>query len=332
MSDTDVIRDRAARADQAAAIRAQGFASLASSCESCATALSTFSTQAEGRADSLGGVWQPWGTQVPDNAKNVPDIADAPLSIDEFIAWNETTALRDLATASNPDALDGGQAVVLAQVALSRYADTQGLALTYGIGTSTQSQSLQTLNSRFSLKADNRELEALATWGIDQEHLENGTLLPTLEVSDETGEKLAASTELSDSVARWDCVAQSLPTAQLKNHVISDASIKADELFSRVDKTLKNGATDTRAMRCSIDTSSADAIFLTLIEADLHLVNTSDEGLRTIGIQAALDDIRSWMGVATMSSLPLPTPVPAKGTDDSQSSQSVARTESGQSN
>lgn len=168
--------------------------------------------------------------------------------------------------------------------------------------------------------------------GIDQEHLENGTLLPTLEVSDETGEKLAASTELSDSVARWDCVAQSLPTAQLKNHVISDASIKADELFSRVDKTLKNGATDTRAMRCSIDTSSADAIFLTLIEADLHLVNTSDEDLRTIGIQAALDDIRSWMGVATMSSLPLPTPVPAEGTDDSQSSQSVARTKSGQSN
>ena len=332
MSDTDIIRDRAARADQAAAIRAQSFASLASSCESCATALSTFSTQAQGRANSLGGVWQPWGTQVPDNAKNVPDIADAPLSIDEFIAWNETTALRDLATASNPDALDGGQAVALTQVALSRYADTQGLALTYGIGTRMQSQSLQTLNSRFSMKTDNRELAALATWGIGQEHLENGTMLPTLEKSDETGEKLAASPELSDSVARWDCVAQSLPTAQLKNQVISDASIKADELFSRVDETLKNGATDTRAMRCSIDTSSADAIFLTLIEADLHLVNTSDESLRTIGIQAALDDIRSWMGVATMSSLPLPTPVPAEGTDDSPSSQSVARTESGQSN
>ena len=317
MSDTDVVRDRAARADQAAAIRAQGFASLASSCESCATALSTFSTQAQGRADSLGGVWEPWGTQVPDNTENVPDIADAPLSIDEFIAWNETTALRDLATASNPEALDGGQAVALAQVALSRYADTQGLALTYGIGESTQSLSLQTLNSRFSLKTDNKDLEELATWGLDQEQLENGTLMPTLEVSDETGEKLAVSTELSDSVARWDCVAQSLPAAQLKNQVISDASIKADELFSRVDATLENGATDTRAMRCSIDTSSADAIFSTPIEADLHLVNTSDEGLRTIGIQAALDDIRSWMGAATMSSLPLPTPVPAEGTDNS---------------
>lgn len=286
------IRDTAARTESASAARAKALAADASACPQCAEVLTSVAANSTARLEALGGVWDPWGGEVPKGAKNVPPVADAPLEVAEFASWLATTARRDLAAAADSEETSASDALVLASTALGRYRSALALSRVYGVSLDAESTAVSNLNDRLRSIAGEDSLALLGTWGLDPQAFASGSALPPLDLS--AAKKLGESTELAETITSWDCAAQSLPRVQALTDSIPNASSSADSLFSRVDRALIAGAQDRRLVRCAFSDLDAAALGNGLIAADLHLLASDDTTVRLIGVRAALEDLISW--------------------------------------
>ncbi len=295
----DAIRDTAARTESAAADRAADLATNATSCPACAEVLTSIASNSRSRLEAFGGVWDPWNGNPPKGAQTVPAVASAPVTVDEFASWLAQTARRDLAAAADPEETASTDALALATAALGRYRSAQALASVYGLSIDEGGAAVSDLNERLRSIAGSDSLSLLGTWGLDPDALASGALLAAPDLSKDTA--LGDSAELAESIASWDCAAQSLPRAQLVAQSVSDASTRQDVLFSRVDALLSAGATDERTLRCSLDDLDATSLANALIAADLHLLDSDDATVRTIGARAALEDLGNWTNGADAS-------------------------------
>lgn len=288
----EALRDAAARTESAAAERAAALAEDAVSCPQCEQVLSLVAANSRSREEALGGVWSPWGDSAPEGAEQVPPVADAPVSVEEFASWLASTARRDLAAAADPSRLEPANARALASAALGRYRSALDLAGVFEVDLDSHNAEVADLNARLRSIVGSRPVDVLGTWGLDPQALSTGSALPEPELPAAGG--LAESAELAEAIASWDCTAQSLPKAQLIAESIDDAEARAHELFSRVDRYLAAGAVDSRTLRCTVDALDAASLATGLLAADLHLLASDDETMRLIGVHAALEDLEAW--------------------------------------
>lgn len=290
----EAARDRAARTEAAAAQRAEILAQNASSCPQCADALAKVSQDSSTRLDAIGGVWDPWQADTPDNAEDVPPLTQAPVTVEGFTSWLAQTARRDLAIAADPQQTSAADSRAFAGVALGRYQSALQLADAYGISLDSDSQGVTDLADRLEQIAGNGSRAALVSWGLDSRTLADAPLLASADLTQDA-EAVAQSVEFSDAVSTWDCVAQSLPAAQLVSGSVADASMLADRLLARVDSYLAAGVSDTRSLRCTIDSSSATAIASALVGADVRALSSDDAQIRLVGAAEALADLDTWV-------------------------------------
>lgn len=290
----EAARDRAARTEAAAAQRAEILARNASSCPQCADALAKLVQDSSTRLDAVGGVWDPWQGNAPDNADNVPPLTEAPVTVEGLTSWLAQTATRDLAIAADPLQTSVADSRAFAGIALGRYQSALQLANAYGISLNSDSQRVTDLADRLEHIAGSGSRAALVTWGLDSQTLANAPLLAAPDLTQDA-EAVAQSAELSDAVSAWDCAAQSLPAAQLVSGSVADASALADRLLTKVDSYLAAGVPDTRSLRCTIDSSSTTAIASALVRADVRALSSDNAQIRLVGAAEALADLDTWV-------------------------------------
>lgn len=302
----EAARDQAARSEFALAKRTRQLEELVdeSLCAQCGQVLTSITSASSTRLEKLGGMWDPWAdedttAQSAAVDTGTADAADAPQQVKELISWMILTAQRDLSHSSDPDISDTTQALALARIGLGRYLDAIDLASAYDITPDAGQATVGELNARLdsvtstpTLIGPNPPLPAgLASWFLNSTQLNSATALEQMDFSGESQNAFSTSTELSQTVATWDCVAQTLPRTQVVDANISDASTQADRLLTRSSRYLNAGAADTRTVRCRLASSDPNELANDLIDANLSLLASDSHQVRLAGLHAALEDI-----------------------------------------
>lgn len=307
---TALLRDEAARTESAAAARADSLAALATQCADCRTTLEAVATDSRTRLGVLGGVWDPWGGDTPSDAQAPDPVADAPMTPQVFVSWLAATARRDLRLVAEDPSVDADDARTLASAAVGRLRSAQALAAVYDVSTNAGDTMLEELNDRLDAVAGTDTTGGWSlsgTWGAaDAQSGGNAPASPAPSASQGDGDSqsdsdsasplpsqnadVQTSAELAQAVRTWDCVAQTLPRAQVVDHSLDDASDKADLLLTRATAVLATGVADTRAQRCRLADSKLADLEDQLVAADLGLL-TSDSGtVRGLGVRFVLED------------------------------------------
>lgn len=307
---TALLRDEAARTESAAASRADSLAALATQCADCRTTLEAVAKDSRTRLGVLGGVWDPWGGDTPSDAQAPDPVADAPMTPQVFVSWLAATARRDLRSIAENPSVDADDARTLASAAVGRLRSAQALAEVYGVSTDAGDTMLEELNARLDAVAGTDTTRGWSLGGTpgDADAQSGGgtaaSPAPSASQGDDDGESdsdsasplpsqnadVQTSAELAQAVRTWDCVAQTLPRAQVVDHSLDDASDKADLLLTRATAVLATGVADTRAQRCRLADSGLADLEDQLVAADLGLL-TSDSGtVRGLGVRFVLED------------------------------------------
>ncbi|MDC4233016.1 hypothetical protein M3T53_04730 [Actinomyces sp. B33] len=294
LSGAAAVRDRAARTEDATASRAARLRADVdeSACIGCAAALDAVASGSQERVEALGGMWDPWPQGPPDGVEPPAPSADAPMGVGAFVSWLVDSAERDLDRAADPAVLEGDQARVLALVALSRYESALVLADAYGLPLGSGEDDVRAAVARQAAVA--LADPAVDTWGLEALASGGGALLPAVDYEQDAS--TPSSEHLSAAIGVWDCVAQSLPRAEVVDEEVAGAVTTADLLLRRVDDALSSGAADTRVLRCSPPAATAAGLAAALIDADLSLLDSDSRAVRLTGVHAALDDVRRWRG------------------------------------
>ena len=286
-----VVRDSVARTESAALSRATALADSATECESCRALFTSVATASRERLAQVGGVWDPWeGREVSADAPQPRAVADAPVDVREFAAWLAASARRDLVAVADPAVASRDQAVTVASVALARYAQALRLADELNFSVDEASASVGREAQRVAALFPG---EALPAWVI----LPSSVSWDLPESSSST--LWADQPEVGEAMRRWDCIAQSLPRAQVVEERVSSAASAANDLLRRVDEASARGGADRRELRCSFPASSAEDYARGLLEADFALMGAASsqpvaQGVRLLGARSAWEDVRTW--------------------------------------
>lgn len=301
---TALLRDEAARTESAAASRAESLAELATRCTDCRTTLEAVASDSTTRLAALGGVWDPWGGQTPEDAQSVAPVADAPMTPEVFISWLAATARRDLRSVSEDTSVDADDARTLASAAVGRLRSAQALAEVYDVSLDSGDSTLAVLTDRLDalLGSDTTGGWSLADPTADGD-AQSGGDSPTSSASpgstadaDDASPlpsddaDVQASEQLAQAVRTWDCVAQTLPRAQVVDKTLDDASDTADVLLTRATAVLDTGVSDTRAQRCRLSDSDLGNLEDLLVSADLDLLTSDSATVRELGVRFVLED------------------------------------------
>ncbi|QPK81822.1 hypothetical protein G7Y41_03085 [Schaalia sp. ZJ405] len=311
-------RDAAARTEIALSERVTELSSLvdAKRCATCADALSTVSDGAHDRLQALGGA----GEAAANNA--VP-LADAPEKISGIVSWMIATAQRDLSHAADPSIANAEQALALTRIALDRHRAAKELAAAYTLDTDAGIPEVSAIASRMDLISQG--IPTTFTWLLNADDVKKQSVLPPVDLA-KSAQSLADSTELSQAISVWDCVAQTTPQSlrtslseaeggasdPAVSSTASQANALMDHLLTRSASYLEAGAADSRTLRCSAgslltdgESTAADshdesesAVRATLarkaLDADLSLLSSDVADIRLIGIRCALEDMDLW--------------------------------------
>lgn len=311
---TALVRDQAARTESAAASRAQSLAALATGCAPCRATLESVAQDSRTRLEALGGVWDPWGGTTPEDAQSVAPVADAPMTPQAFISWMAASARRDLESVSTDTSVDADDARTLASAAVGRLRSAQALADTYGVTLDAGDTTVQELADRITtlLGSDTTGGWSLGGTSGDGDSQSGGDTADA-SASPSTGDgasplpsqdaDVQGSAELAQAVRTWDCVAQTLPRAQVVDKSLDDASAKADVLLTRATAVLDTGVADTRAQRCRLADSGLDDLEDLLISTDLDLFSSDSTTVRGLGMRFVLEDA-NFLGADTGNALP----------------------------
>lgn len=301
---TALLRDEAARTESAAASRAESLAELATRCTDCRTTLEAVASDSTTRLAALGGVWDPWGGGTPEDAQSVAPVADAPMTPEVFISWLAATARRDLRSVSEDTSVDADDARTLASAAVGRLRSAQALAEVYDVSLDSGDSTLAVLTDRLDalLGSDTTGGWSLADPTADGD-AQSGGDSPTSSASpgstadaDDASPlpsddaDVQASEQLAQAVRTWDCVAQTLPRAQVVDKTLDDASDTADVLLTRATAVLDTGVSDTRAQRCRLSDSDLGNLEDLLVSADLDLLTSDSATVRELGVRFVLED------------------------------------------
>lgn len=311
---TAALRDAAARTEDAAAERADSLARLATQCEECRAALTAVAKDSRTRLQALGGVWDPWGTTTPEGAESVDPVADAPMTPEVFVSWLAATAERDLRAVSTDTAVKADDARTLASAAVGRLRSAHTLASVYGVSLDAGDATLTELTDRIDalLGADAPGGWSLGAGSGNGDAQSGSSASPSPSAPDASASPssipsenadVQRSEQLSGAVRTWDCVAQTLPRAQVVDKTLDDASDKADVLLARATAVLDSGVADTRAQRCRLKDSKLDHLGDLLVSADLELFTSDSATVRGLGMRFVTQDA-TLLGASTGDALP----------------------------
>ncbi len=323
------IRDVAARTDAAAASRAEELSAKATACEQCRSALDSLAADSTTRLTALGGLWDPWNGETPEGAESPAPVADAPVDPSTLAAWLAASATRDLEAVASDRDISGDEARGIAAVATGRLASAEKLAAAYGVtiedgsdqvnaaiermrvaltgasramsfGAEAGAQSSPESSSSASVTSANAGQNA--GWNLDGGAASTPSPSPLPSDSDD----VSSSEQLSEAVRTWDCAAQTLPSLQVVDNAIQDASTRSDVLLTRATSVLAVGVADTREQRCRLNAIDAAGVDTDILGADLDLFTSDSTAVRAIGVQMISEDVQTWLdlGDSGLSAVP----------------------------
>ncbi|HHT40473.1 MAG TPA: hypothetical protein GX000_02350 [Actinomyces sp.] len=250
-------------------------------CEQCANYQKTFAAHAQERAQTLGGLWDPWEGDIPEGAPVPPEVPASARSWDELAEFMVTSGLKDLRDVNK--LTDEDDRLAVAAVAAGRIADGFKLGSFAGV-----------------------EDADVATW-VDPVMSHPMDPVPL------TSEEQDA---LADAVRQWDCAAQLIPLYTATDD--SDTPIselrgraQVQDLLNLSSGVLAADVPDRRVPSCvgtfestasSDDTKPIERVISQLTAANLKLyvahpqlmVAGVDTGANPLPLAVLVENLRYW--------------------------------------
>lgn len=293
LSESELLRQDLIASESAVAARAHELAVKSSTCVQCSEVAQSISDNAQSRVEALGGVWQPWPSDLPQSAlvERPWPAPEAPLLPAEFAAWMSATAYEDLQRVLHSSVSAEERPAALASSA-SRLVAAQRLASAFGFDID------EALVAKFRSEVESSlpdEVDEWRSWDVSASRADS----PQSEaVSEDSPQSMLAQSGESEALARalsaWDCAAQALPAAGLAADRVDFANTSANALLTRVSMVSNAFETDTRPIRCVTSGESLPAIASNVLRSDLMLLTTSEHELQDWAEDALLSDIETW--------------------------------------
>lgn len=287
---TQLTLQQVVRNDVAVSESLEGIQGDCKDCESMSEILGEHSTQ---RAEILGGLWDPWGDDVPADAPMPPSVPEASKTWDELAQTMVKTALVDFGTAAQLQ--DETDRLAASSVAVGRMGDGIRLARAAGI-----------------------ESSEVDSWmaPVDQLSVTDTQLTADMEQ------------DLAASVQQWDCAAQLIPlyTASQDEDTTAAKELtgraQVEDLLTASTQVLSAGVPDQRSQSCvgSFESSPAGqgddpltqvenqliATNLTLYAKypDLYLSQVKVSESRSLPMQMILNQVLTWSSLSALPATP----------------------------
>lgn len=308
LDEAATLRDQVARHEAATIQRATELQAKAATCADCQTAATSIIEGAKARLEAIGGIWEPWPADTPQSWVEQPaPIAEAPLDPQAFAQWLGASARHDMNAALErhrhaPQVVSTEQVVPILALGAGRALEAWTLASAYGVDLDTDALQLAALIDRASY-LPSESPDDRAQWVLTA--TDSAPRLPDDQSTfDEALRKaLTESTQASEAVRTWDCVAQTLPHLDIAVAPISNAEIYADVLLTRSTDLLAKGVTDTRQLRCEFDVTQASELARQVLAADMAMALSESPEVSSLGVELMLTDVHQWSGVISSADL-----------------------------
>ncbi|WP_072341845.1 hypothetical protein [Actinomyces urinae] len=254
-------------------------------CQPCMDFAADLGEKSKQRSELLGGLWEPWGENVPDGAPLPDPVPQAGSTWAELTDFIIGTATADLAAATELDSKQDQLAA--ASVAAGRLAD--GLKL-----------------------SDLLEVQPTLPTFVTP------TGEPRMEVAGRSDLK-----NLGEVAAQWDCAAQWIAyygagdDADGPSAIEVAARAQVDDLVAFSQRTISAGAPDQRALSCLAPASDEDQTGLSGTENKLFATNLAflldhpylalpgeDDEQNPLAFEALTAQLTSWVSIGNVPATP----------------------------
>lgn len=254
-------------------------------CKPCMDFAADLSEKSKQRSELLGGLWEPWGENVPDGAPlpdPVPQASSTWAQLTDFIIG---TAIADLVAATELDSEEDQLAA--ASVAAGRLADGLKLA---------------------NLLEVQPTLPTFATLTDE----------PRVDVAGRSDLK-----NLGEVAAQWDCAAQWIAyygagdDSDGPSAIEVAARAQVDDLVALSQRVINAGALDQRALSCLAPASDGDETGLSRTENKLFATNLAflldhpyltlpgeDDAQDPLAFEALTAQLTSWVSIGNVPATP----------------------------